>query len=73
MDRLELILSFLASGSLVGNIIQFVTLRAVRKQKMAEASKTMDEVLYRRIDFLDERVTNLEKLACFDKECKLRK
>ena len=59
-----------------GNIAQFVSLRAIRKEAAANASKAtasalgeLDNVLYKRIVKLDERVSALEELACYRSDC----
>lgn len=72
MSKFEIILSILTSTSLVGNAVQFVTLRATKKKATAEATQATDAVLLKRIEFLDERVTRLEQLACYRKDCKDR-
>ena len=64
MTTFELILSVLTSSSLVGNIVQFVQIRSVKKKAQAEATREMDAVLYKRIEFLDERISRMEKLVC---------
>lgn len=69
MSTFEIILSVLTSTSIAGNVAQFITLRAQRKKSMAEANKENDSVLYKRIEFLDERVTRLEQLACYRAKC----
>ena len=72
MTTIEIILTALTGTSLAGNVVQFVTLRASRKKAMADATQTNDAVLLKRIEFLDERVTRLEQLACYRKDCKDR-
>ena len=72
MTTFEIILTALTSTSLVGNVVQFFTLRSARKKAMAEATQANDAVLLKRIEFLDERVTRLEQLACYRKDCKDR-
>lgn len=66
MSNIELILTALTAVFGGGNIVQFIQLR--------HQQKTNDEnVLLKRIEFLDERITRLEKLACFDEDCPKRK
>lgn len=72
MTTIEYILSAVTSTSLVGNVMQFVTMRAARRKSEAEASTASDSVLYKRIEFLDERVTRLEKMSCYRGDCKDR-
>jgi len=57
----------------IGNVVQLVMLKETKKKATAEAMQLTDSVLLKRIDFLDERVTRLEKVACFDLDCKVRK
>ena len=69
----EIILSIATTVSTSGNIAQFLHVRSLQKKAAAEADTAADLVLYKRIEFLDERVSRLEKLACFDHDCKQRK
>ena len=73
MTTFEIILSSVITLLASGNIIQFFMFRSVKKKADAEAMLLNDSVLLKRIDFLDERVTRLEKVACFDLDCKIRK
>lgn len=72
MTTLEIILSVVTVICSTGNIAQFVSLRAIRKESTANASKAADEVLYRRFKFLEDRVTALENLACYRSDCHRR-
>ena len=73
MTTFEIILSLISSTSVIGNVVQLVLLKETKKKATAEAMQLTDSVLLKRIDFLDERVTRLEKVACFDLDCKVRK
>lgn len=73
MTTFEIILSLISSTSVIGNVVQLVMLKETKKKATAEAMQLTDSVLLKRIDFLDERVTRLEKVACFDSDCKVRK
>jgi len=73
MTTIEIILSLISSTSVIGNVVQLVMLKETKKKATAEAMQLTDSVLLKRIDFLDERVTRLEKVACFDLDCKVRK
>lgn len=73
MTTIEIILSFASTLLASGNVVQFFVIRSVKKKADAEAMLLNDSVLLKRIDFLDERVTRLEKVACFDLDCKIRK
>lgn len=73
MTTLEIILTVITSSSFIANIVQFFTLKSTRKKAGADAAKAFDEVLLKRIDFLDARITKLEEVACFDRDCKFRK
>ena len=79
MTTLEIILSVITVICSSGNIAQFVSLRAIRKEATANASKAtasalgeLDNVLYKRIVKLDERVSALEELACYRSDCDRR-
>lgn len=72
MTTLETILTAAVSLLTCSNIIQIFYIRATQKKLNAEAMGTTDNVLYKRIAYLDERITKLEDLACFDKSCKNR-
>ncbi|NCC99989.1 MAG: hypothetical protein EOL95_09870 [Bacteroidia bacterium] len=73
MSTLELILSAVSTVLTASNVVEIFYIRATRKRMQAEASEKSDAVLYKRIAYLDERVSKLEELACFDKDCKYRK
>ena len=64
MDALYITIAAVFS-SLLTNL---VNMRGTRIKNDGDS----DKVLTDRIRFLDERVTNLEELACFKKDCKLR-
>ena len=79
MTTLEIILSVVTMICSGGNIVQFVSLRAIRKEATANASKAVasataegDNVLYRRLEYLDKRVSALEDLACYRTDCHRR-
>lgn len=79
MTTLEIILSVITVICSSGNIIQFASLRAIRREANANASKasaeaqqSYDSVLYQRIDYLDKRIEKLEKLACYQSDCHRR-
>ena len=76
MTSLEIILSVVTVICSSGNIVQFVSLQATRKEMMANASKAtasataeLDNVLYKRLEYLDTQVSALEKLACYRSDC----
>jgi len=73
MTTLELILSTCTTLLVSSNVVQVFYIRATRKKLTAEASASTDAVLYKRIEYLEKRVSNLEKLACYDSDCKYRK
>lgn len=80
MSKLELILTAITAILTGGNFLQFISIRQIRekmngenKKQHIENRKESDEVLYKRIHFLEERITRLEKLACFDSDCLIRK
>lgn len=80
MSTLEIILTAISGILTASNFAQFVGIRSLRRKVSSEADivkteadKAQDSVLYKRIEFLDARVTKLEQIACFDKDCKLRK
>lgn len=87
MSILEITLTTLTAILTGSNFLQFFSLRSMRRKMDEEANKVAaeveqmevatdtqsDAVLYKRIAFLDERVERLEKMACFDRDCKLRK
>lgn len=79
MTTLEIILSVVTVICSSGNIAQFVSLRAIRKEAVANASKAaasataeVDNVLYKRLEYLDRRVSALEELACYRTDCHRR-
>lgn len=79
MTVLEIILSVVTVVCSGGNIVQFVSLRAIRKEATANASKAtasataeLDNVLYKRLEYLDTRVSALEQLACYRTDCHKR-
>ena len=79
MTTLEIILSVITVICSSGNIAQFVSLRAIRKESDANASKAaasataeVDNVLYKRLIHLDERISALERLACYRSDCDRR-
>lgn len=72
MTTIEIILSFVTTLCAGGNVAQFVMLRSAKRKAQAEAQAEYDAVLLKRIEFLDERVTRLEALACYRKDCKDR-
>lgn len=73
MTIAEIILAIATCISSAGNAVQFFSLRALRKKMKAEANGATDDVLYKRIVFLEDRVTKLEALACYDSDCRMRK
>ena len=72
MSTLEIILTFLSTVLGSANIIQLITVRSLRKKAQADATAEMDKVLINRINFLDERITKLEKQVCFRTDCEKR-
>ena len=79
MTTLEIILSVVTVICSSGNIVQFIFLRAIRKEAAANVSKAtasamaeLDNVLYKRLVHLDERVSALEELACYRGDCDRR-
>ena len=65
MTSLEIILSALTAILSGTSLIEIFTIRALRKKAQADAVGAMDQVLINRINFLDNRLTALEKRACF--------
>lgn len=72
MSTLEIILTFLSTILGSANIIQLITVRSLKKKAQADATAEMDKVLINRINFLDERITKLEKQVCFRSDCDKR-
>ncbi|MCQ2345336.1 MAG: hypothetical protein MJZ82_01025 [Paludibacteraceae bacterium] len=72
MSTLEIILTFLSTVLGSANIIQLITVRSLKKKAQADATAEMDKVLINRINFLDERITKLEKQVCFRTDCEKR-
>lgn len=63
------ILTLILSGA---NVTQFLYIRSNKQKQQAEADSSKDCVLYKRIEFLDQRITKLESMVCFKKDCKER-
>ena len=63
------ILTLILSGA---NVTQFLYIRSNKQKQQAEADSSKDCVLYKRIEFLDQRITKLESMVCFKKDCKDR-
>lgn len=72
MTPLEIILSALTAILSGTSLIEIFTIRALRKKAHADAVGAMDQVLINRINFLDNRLTTLEKRACFRENCDQR-
>ena len=72
MTSLEIILSALTAILSGTSLIEIFTIRALRKKAQADAVSAMDQVLINRINFLDNRLTALEKRACFRENCDQR-
>ena len=72
MTPLEIILSALTAILSGTSLIEIFTIRALRKKAQADAVGAMDQVLINRINFLDNRLTVLEKRACFRENCDQR-
>lgn len=72
MSTLEIILTFVSTVLGSANIIQLITVRSLKKKAQADATAEMDKVLINRINFLDERITKLEKQVCFRTDCEKR-
>jgi hypothetical protein len=72
MTSLEIILSALTAILSGTSLIEIFTIRALRKKAQADAVGAMDQVLINRINFLDKRLTDLEKRACFRENCDQR-
>ncbi len=72
MTSLEIILSALTAILSGTSLIEIFTIRALRKKAQADAVGAMDQVLINRINFLDNRLTALEKRACFRENCDQR-
>jgi hypothetical protein len=72
MTHLEIILSALTAILSGTSLIEIFTIRALRKKAQADAVGAMDQVLINRINFLDNRLTTLEKRACFRENCDQR-
>lgn len=72
MSILEIVLTFLSGVLGSANVVLFVTIRSVKKKALADATAEMDKVLINRINFLDQRITELEKKACFRTDCEMR-
>lgn len=72
MTPLEIILSALTAILSGTSLIEIFTIRALRKKAQADAVGAMDQVLINRINFLDNRLTALEKRACFRENCDQR-
>lgn len=72
MSTLEIILSFVSTLLGSANVFQLVTVRSLKKKAQADATAEMDKVLINRINFLDQRITELEKKACFRTDCDKR-
>jgi len=68
MITTEIITAVLGSGALSGVVTYFTTRRSIIIKNRADA----DEVLLKRIDFLDKRITDLEKNVCFRTNCDKR-
>lgn len=63
------ILTIILSGA---NVTQFLYIRSNKQKQQAEADSSKDCVLYKRIEFLNQRITKLESMVCFKKDCKER-
>lgn len=72
MNITEIILSVLTVILSGANVTQFLYIKSNKQKQQAEADSTKDCVLYKRIEFLDERITKLESMVCFKRECKER-
>lgn len=79
MGTLEIVLTSLVSVLTASNLLQFFSIKELKAKQQAEITDQQtdtegkkDKILYDRIDFLDKRVTNLEKIACFNADCKNR-
>jgi hypothetical protein len=79
MTTLEIILTSAVGILTASNFLQFFSIKELKAKQQAEITDQQtdtegkkDKILYDRIDFLDKRVTNLEKIACFNSDCKNR-
>lgn len=80
MTSLEIILTIITALLSGTNILSIITIKSYKKLKKFESdNKEIDnlkmilELQKQEIDRLSERVQKLEKLACFDSDCKERK
>lgn len=65
MEGLEIILTALGSTSATSIVNYFI----FRKKYKAENTGASDQVLYNRIEFLEQRLNKLEQYQCFKKTC----
>ncbi len=79
MGTLEIVLTSLVSILTASNLLQFFSIKEIKSKQKAETKdqetttkSKEDNILYARIDFLDKRITKLEELACFSRDCKQR-
>ncbi len=68
MEIWEIISTILGSNVAVAVTTWFTT----RKSVQIKNASDKDDVLLKRIDFLDKRISKLEQNACFQKDCEKR-
>lgn len=66
---IEILISSILSSSTVGAIVAAIF---NRRQSRIQNNAANDAILLKRIEFLDQRITKLEALSCYDLDCKKR-
>ena len=65
---LEMIITIVSSSTISSVVIALINRKGTKIKNLGDK----DSVLMKRIEFLDERVTKLEKLSCYDLDCQKR-
>lgn len=68
MTTFEIILTSLIPLLTGGNVVQYFMWRSAKKKADAEAQEIADTVIIKRVEFLEQRISRMEKLVCFRAE-----
>lgn len=72
MEIWQMILSAVLGGGVLELLRWFNTRKSDKKKNTSEATQLSDDVFYKRIEWMEQRITKLETFACFDSDCKKR-